>query len=81
MAIRREVLGPDHERVGDSLTSLGDLHMLQGRAHLAQDEYRQAHEIFIAALGADHAATKKAERLLAGSRGSTPVPANEEAFD
>ncbi|MCC6559586.1 MAG: serine/threonine protein kinase [Polyangiaceae bacterium] len=53
LAVREEVLGPDHERVGASLAGIGEVLLLQGKAREALGRFTRALELWEKANGPD----------------------------
>jgi tetratricopeptide (TPR) repeat protein len=65
LAIREQVLGPEHPNTATSLNNLGALLQEQGDLAGAHPYFERALHIFIARLGPDHASTQTVQRNLA----------------
>ena len=65
LAIREQVLGPEHPDTATSLNNLGGLLQVQGDLAGARPYYERALHIFIALLGPNHTFTQTVQRNLA----------------
>jgi len=73
LAQQRRMLRPDHPDIGYTLFLLARAERQQQRLRVARQHARQGLELLEAGLGADHARTLKARRLLTDLR-ATPAP-------